>query len=216
MSRQESAAATREDGGALRKLGRIPCLAFAVGTMLGGGVFTLSGTAINNAGPSAILSYLGAGVVMASSALSFVAISGRAKSGDSGYGPIGDQLGPPWRFVAMWGFYLNGLTILTFLVVSFGEYRNQYFLGGVGPIAAALFATVAVILLNLGPTAFAARHVRRLGEGRDRSARLAIQARETPLANALSVPLWGVKGIVRTLEGRAQRAFHNDAKQSGG
>lgn len=153
MSRQEPAAATREEGGTARKIGVIPCLAFAVGTMVGGGVFTLSGTAVNNAGPAAILSYLGAGVVMAFSALSFVAISGRAQPGDSGYGPIGDLLGPAWRFVAMWGFYLNGLTILTFLVVSFGDYLNQYFFGGLGPIASALLATAAVVLLNLGPTA---------------------------------------------------------------
>jgi amino acid transporter len=153
MSRQDPAAATREQAGTARKIGLIPCLAFAVGTMVGGGVFTLSGTAINHAGPAAIISYLGAGLVMAFSALAFVAVAARARPGDSGYGPIGDLLSPAWRFVAMWGFYLNGLTILTFLVVSFGDYLNQYFFGGIGPIPAALIATLAVVVLNLGPTA---------------------------------------------------------------
>src|SRR5204862_5465868 len=97
-------------------IGLVPCLAFAVGTMVGGGVFTLSGTAINEAGPAALVSYLLAGVVMLLSALSFTAVAGRARKGDSGYGPVGDILGPGWRFLVMWGFYINGLTILTFLL----------------------------------------------------------------------------------------------------
>jgi basic amino acid/polyamine antiporter, APA family len=149
-------ATTSEDADTTKgrpKIGFIPCLAFAVGTMVGGGVFTLSGQAINDAGPAAILSYLGAAAIMIVSALSFVAVSARARSGDSGYGPIGDLLSPGWRFIAMWGFYLNGVTILTFLVVSFGEYLNEYFIGGLGPIPAALIATAGVVLLNLGPSA---------------------------------------------------------------
>ena len=41
------------------KIGLVACLAF--GTMVGGGVFTLSGTAIDDAGPAALLSYAIAG-----------------------------------------------------------------------------------------------------------------------------------------------------------
>ncbi|MFN8133416.1 MAG: APC family permease [Solirubrobacteraceae bacterium] len=134
-----------------RKIGLIPCLAFAVGTMIGGGVFTLSGTAINQAGPAAIVSYLIAGIVMFLSALSFVAVAGRARTGESGYGPIARILGPRWRFLTMWAFYLNGLTIITFLLVSFGDYLNEYFLSGVTPITAGLVAIVLIAALNLGP-----------------------------------------------------------------
>jgi hypothetical protein len=32
------------------------------------------------------------------------------------------------------------------------EYLHEYFLGGLGPISAALVALVAVAILNLGPT----------------------------------------------------------------
>jgi L-asparagine transporter-like permease len=127
-------------------------MAFAVGTMVGGGVFTLSGTAVNEAGPSAILCYALAGLILLVSALSFVAVAGRASVGDSGYGPISTILGPVWRFLVMWWFYVNGVTILTFLLVSFGEYLHEYFRGGLGPISAALIALVAVAILNLGPT----------------------------------------------------------------
>ena len=132
-------------------IGLIPCLAFAVGTTVGGGVFTLSGTAINDAGPAALLSYLIAGVVMFLSALCFVAVAGRARAGDSGYGPIGEILSPVWRFVVMWGFYLNALMMTTFLLVSFGNYLNEYFIAGLGAIAAALIAIVGLTALNLGP-----------------------------------------------------------------
>lgn len=120
--------------------------------MVGGGVFTLSGVAVNEAGPSALLSYALAGVIMLISALSFVAVAGRARVGDSGYGPISTLLGPVWRFVVMWGFYINGVTILTFLLVSFGDYLHAYFVGGLGTVSAALLALVAIALLNLGPT----------------------------------------------------------------
>lgn len=143
--------ANRGTGGS--KIGLIPCLAFAVGTMVGGGVFTLSGIAIDDAGPGAVVSYILAGVVMMASALSFVTVASRARPGDSGYGPVGDLLGPVWRFVAMWSFYLNSLTILTFLLISFGEYLNHYFVPGLGPAAAALIATLALAALNFGPAA---------------------------------------------------------------
>lgn len=138
-------------------IGLVACLAFAVGTMVGGGVFTLSGVAINMAGPAALLSYAIAGIVMLLSALSFVTVATRAAPGDTGYGPVATILGPAWRFLVMWGFYVNGATILTFLLVSFGDYLNQFFLAGLGATAAALIATVAISALNLGPADLVAK-----------------------------------------------------------
>lgn len=138
-------------------IGLVACLAFAVGTMVGGGVFTLSGVAINIAGPAAIVSYVIAGIVMLLSALSFVTVATRAAPGDTGYGPVGTILGPAWRFLVMWGFYVNGATILTFLLVSFGDYLNEYFLAGLGATAAALIATLAISALNLGPADLVAK-----------------------------------------------------------
>lgn len=138
-------------------IGLVQCLAFAVGTMVGGGVFTLSGTAINNAGPAALLAYALAGLVMLLSALSFTAIAVRAAPGDSGYGPISDLLGPAWRFFVMWAFYINGAMLLMFLLISFGDYLHEYFLSALAPTAAALIATGVIAALNLGPTALVAR-----------------------------------------------------------
>lgn len=132
-------------------IGLLPCLAFAVGTMIGGGVFTLSGVAVDEAGPSAILGYVIAGVVMLMSALSFTAVASRSKPGDSGYASIGEILRPEWRFLTMWAFYLNAVTSIAFVLLSFGSYLRQYFVPGVTTTAAALVAVLALALLNLGP-----------------------------------------------------------------
>jgi len=140
-----------------KKIGFVPCLAFAVGAMVGGGVFTLSGEAINQAGPAALVSYAIAGLVMLVSALAFVAVAARAEVGDSGYGPIAGLLGRPWRFVVMWGFYLNALFLVAFLADSFGSYLHDYFLHDVGATAAGIVCIVALVLLNLGPAALVGR-----------------------------------------------------------
>ncbi len=134
-----------------RKIGLIPCLAFSVGTMIGGGVFTLSGVAVDEAGPAALLGYLLAGAVMLLSALSFVAVSSRSKVGDSGYASIGRILGPQWRFLTMWAFYLNAVTCIAFVLASFGSYLQQYFVSSLSPTVAALLAVVVLAALNLGP-----------------------------------------------------------------
>jgi amino acid transporter len=133
------------------KIGLIPCLAFSVGTMIGGGVFTLSGVAVDEAGPAAMLAYVIAGVVMLLSALSFAAVASRSRPGDSGYASIGTILGPQWRFLAMWAFYLNAVTCIAFVLVSFGSYLQQYFVSGLPITVAALLAVVLLGVLNLGP-----------------------------------------------------------------
>lgn len=140
-----------ETTGSGSKIGLIPCLAFSVGTMIGGGVFTLSGVAVDEAGPSAVFGYLIAGAVMLLSATSFSAVASRSKAGDSGYASIGTILGPQWRFLTMWAFYLNAVTCLAFVLISFGSYLKQYFVPSAPVTLAALLAAVALALLNLGP-----------------------------------------------------------------
>jgi amino acid transporter len=140
-----------------KKIGLISALAFAVGAMIGGGVFTLSGTVINRAGPGALVSYALAGVIMLFSALSFVAIAARAKEGESGYGAVTVLLGRPWRFLVMWGFYLNALAAVAFLADSFGSYLHSYFLHDLSATAAGIVCIVLLVGLNLGPAVWVGR-----------------------------------------------------------
>lgn len=125
-------------------------MALAVGTMVGGGVFALPGIVIDRSGPAAILSYLLAAVAVLLSALSFAAVSSRAKTGGSGYGLIADEFGPIWRFLARWAFFISAIADGAIMLVAFGSYL-QYFLTGANALLVSLGAWVLLILLNLGP-----------------------------------------------------------------
>lgn len=137
-----------------KTLGLIPLVAFAVGTMVGGGVFALSGMVVQEAGPGAIISYIAAGLVMLLSALCFAAVASRAKPGESGYAPIATTLSPMWRFITMWAFYICGVTGIAYVLMSFANYLLTFFPALKGQsIWFALGAAVLLALLNFGPAA---------------------------------------------------------------
>jgi amino acid transporter len=133
------------------KIGLVPCVAFAVGTMIGAGVFVLSGIAVQKAGPAALVSFLLAGVLVLLSALSFGVVASRARAGESGYAYVGRALGQRWRFLASWAFYVGGIIGVAFVLQAFGTYLHDFFVGGVTPLVWALAAAVVLTLLNLGP-----------------------------------------------------------------
>lgn len=126
-------------------------IAFAVGTMVGAGVFVLSGIAVKKAGPAALVSFGVAGVLVMLSALSFAVVASLAQPGQSGYGYVGTALGPYWRFVASWSFYLGGVIGAAFVLGAFGEYIHRFFVGGVPVVVWALIAAAVLTLANLGP-----------------------------------------------------------------
>lgn len=141
-------------------VGYVSLVAFAVGTMVGGGVFALSGIVVKDAGPGAIIAYVVAGLVMVLSAMSFAAVSSRANTGETGYSPIGPELGNIWRFITMWAFYITGVTGVAFVLISFGTYLHvmikdtnyAHF-----PLIAALAAAAVLIALNFGPAGLVAK-----------------------------------------------------------
>ena len=118
--------------------------------MVGGGVFAVSGIVINKAGPSALISYLLAAIAVLLSALCFAAVSSRAEEGSTGYEPIATVLGPRWRFLTMWAFYVSAIAGGAFMLVAFGSYL-QYFFAGSNALVFELVAAIALIILNLGP-----------------------------------------------------------------
>jgi amino acid transporter len=133
------------------KIGLLPCVAFAVGTMIGAGVFVLSGLAVQKAGPAALASFALAGALVLLSALSFGVVASRARPGESGYSYLGRSLGPRWRFLASWAFYLGGVIGVAFVLHAFGSYVHDFFLGGVSPVLWSVAAAVLLTVLNLGP-----------------------------------------------------------------
>lgn len=137
-------------------IGMISLIAFAVGTMVGGGVFALSGIVVKDAGTGAIIAYIIAGLVMLLSAVSFAAVASRAAPGETGYAPIGNLLGPVWRFITMWAFYIMGVTGVAFVLMSFGSYF-LIFVPKAHSLIVALIAAVGLILLNYGPASLVAK-----------------------------------------------------------
>src|SRR5919202_94095 len=145
----------REDGD--NKIGLISCVAFAVGTMVGAGVFVLSGLAVEKAGPAALVSFALAAVLVLLSALSFAVVASLARRGESGYGYVGRSLGGYWGFVTSWAFWLGGVIGAAFVLNAFGEYLHQFFGGGVPVVVWALIGAAVLTLLNLGPASLIGR-----------------------------------------------------------
>ncbi len=135
-----------------KKIRLVTATAFAVGAMIGGGVFVLTGDALQKAGPAALVSFLIAGVVVLLSALSFAVIASKASADNPGYGYIGVVLGNPvWSFLTSWCFYLGGIIGAAFVLNAFGVYVNQFIVHQVSPAVWAILAAAALTLVNLGP-----------------------------------------------------------------
>jgi len=135
-----------------QKIGLITSTAFAVGAMVGGGVFVLTGVALKQTGPSAIVSFLIAGLIVSFSALSFAVVAAKAGRGESAYAYVGKVLGSPmWGFITSWCFYLGGIVGAAFVLKAFGIYMHSFIYPGLSAISWGLIGAAFLTLVNLGP-----------------------------------------------------------------
>lgn len=133
-----------------RKVHPLSAVAFAVGAMVGGGVFALSGLALKQAGPAAIISFLGAGMMVFLSALSFAVIASEATRKDPGYAYAGKVLGSPiWGFLVSWCFYLAGIIGAAFVLNAFGIYVYQFVSQYISATGWGLLGALFLTLINL-------------------------------------------------------------------
>jgi APA family basic amino acid/polyamine antiporter len=136
----------------VKKIHLFTAVAFAVGAMIGGGVFVLSGVALQKTGPSALVSFLMAGVMVLLSALSFAVIASQASQKNTGYTYVGTALGSPiWSFLTSWCFYLGGVIGAAFVLNAFGVYVHQFIGKHETVILWAIVGAVILTLLNFGP-----------------------------------------------------------------
>ena len=114
----------KEEGSLIRELGLTQALAIGLGTMLGAGIFVLSAIAVEDAGPSAVFSYLIAGTICFLIALVISELAtGMPKAGGS-YTFITNALGPLPGSIVGPGNWL-GLAFATgFYLLAFGEYLS--------------------------------------------------------------------------------------------
>ncbi|HUU76179.1 MAG TPA: APC family permease [Methanoregulaceae archaeon] len=128
-----------------RGLGLFAAIAFAVGNMVGAGVFVLSGLVIQTAGPSAVFSYLFCGIIVAFSGLSYAALASIYPEDGGGYLYAKRMLGPFPGFLAGWAMYISLSIASAFVLLGFGIYTNLLIGTSYDP---RIFAIVGVVFLT--------------------------------------------------------------------
>ncbi len=110
----------------IRELGLSEALSIGLGTMIGAGIFVLSGIAAEEAGPAAALSYVAAGFICLPIAMTISELAtGMPRAGGS-YHLISHSLGPLAGAVVGLGNWL-GLTFATgFYLLGFGQYISYF------------------------------------------------------------------------------------------
>lgn len=135
-----------------KKIHLLTATAFAVGAMIGGGVFVLTGSALQQAGPAALLAFLIAGITVLLSALSFAVIASQAEPKKSGYIYAGKMLGSPaWSFLISWCFYLSGIIAAAFVLNALGVYVQSFIVHNSSSVIWAIIGAAVLTLVNLGP-----------------------------------------------------------------
>jgi APA family basic amino acid/polyamine antiporter len=135
-----------------KKIHLVTAVAFAVGAMIGGGVFVLTGQALEQTGPSALISFLVAGLVVLLSAVSFSVIAANASDKYPGYTYVGEVLGSSlWSFLTSWCFYIGGIIATAFVLNAFGTYMHDFVMHTSSALLCSLIAAIILALVNLGP-----------------------------------------------------------------
>lgn len=127
----------------------LSAVAFAVGTMIGAGVFVLSGLVIDIAGPSAILSYTIGGIIIIFSGLSYATLASIFPEDGGGYLYVKRMIGGFIGFMAGWGMYVFLMIACAFVMIGFGIYLNLLLGMHLDPRVFALVGLVALTLINL-------------------------------------------------------------------
>ena len=124
-------------------------IAFAVGNMVGAGVFVLSGLIIDTAGPSAVLSYLFCGILVTFSGLSYAALASIYPEDGGGYLFSRKMLGPLPGFIAGWAMYISLTIASAFVLLGFGIYANLLLHTSFDSRYFALTGLIVLFLLNI-------------------------------------------------------------------
>lgn len=130
-------------------LGLLATVTFAVGNMIGAGVFVLSGIVVGIAGPAAILSYVICGGIVIASGLSYSMLASIFPKNGGGYLYVRNMLGKFPGFLTGWGMYIFSIIAGAFVLISFGIYLNLLLGTSVDPRVFAVIGLIALTALNL-------------------------------------------------------------------
>ncbi|GMQ93252.1 MAG: amino acid permease [Acidimicrobiia bacterium] len=139
---------SHEPAAALRRsLGLYAVLTISIGAMIGSGIFVLPGLAFKIAGPSVILAFFLAGIVVLPAALSQSEMATAMPEAGGTYLYIDRAMGPLMGTIAGFGVWFSLVFKSAFALVGLSAYLEFFFEHPERPIAAIL--AVLLVLVNL-------------------------------------------------------------------
>lgn len=129
-----------------KDLGTFDLIAMAMGTMIGAGIFSLSGIAASNTGPSVIVSFVFAGAVAAFTSLSYIELATMFSQSGGAYVFARKALGDLIGFLVGWSVWFGYVGACAIYVSTFAEYMSHLF--GVEYFLSILLIAVLIGIVN--------------------------------------------------------------------
>ena len=138
MTAPESASAHKKSETLHRSLGLYAVLTISIGAMIGSGIFVLPGLAFKIAGPSVVLAFFLAGVVVLPAALSKAEMATAMPEAGGTYLYIDRAMGPLMGTVAGFGVWFSLVFKASFALVGLSAYLEYFVSHPERPVAALL------------------------------------------------------------------------------
>jgi len=130
-----------------RELGFVQATSLGIGGILGAGIFVLSGVAISQAGPSAIVSFAIGALLSLFIGFSYMALS-KAYPGEGGaYHYAKQSRGPHYGYITGWIYFGAWIIASGYVTLGFGEYVKS--LTGFPAVPTGILLIVLLTSMNL-------------------------------------------------------------------
>lgn len=136
-----------------KKIGFFESVTILIGGMIGSAIFSLSGITMLSAGPSSVLSWLIAGIIMLSYGMLVCELSCRYPQSGGVYvfprKAFGEEKGRFWGWLSCWGSNLTNIVAIAFGAIYIGTYLSLAFPWAANyQISLALAAILVAFFLN--------------------------------------------------------------------
>lgn len=128
-------------------IGLVEAVTLSVGTMIGAGIFTLSGIGAQMAGPGVSISFIFAGIIALLTALNYCELSTTFPKSGGGYIYAKKGFGDFAGFIVGWLLWLGYVTACFVYSYGFGKYFSYVF--GIPVWIASLFIVSIIAIINI-------------------------------------------------------------------